>query len=58
VIEDRASSSAASGSRRTRSPSKEFDYIEAFFNRQRRHSAIRYVNPAEFERVFTEVQAA
>jgi transposase InsO family protein len=35
-----------------------FDYIEVFYNRQRRHSAIGYVSPAEFERQFTERQAA
>jgi transposase InsO family protein len=29
-----------------------------FYNRQRRHSAIGYVSPAEFERRFTERQAA
>lgn len=38
--------------------SKTFDYIEVFYNRQRRHSAIGYVSPAEFERRFTERQAA
>lgn len=27
-----------------------FDYIEVFYNRQRTHSAIGYVSPAEFER--------
>ena len=27
-----------------------FDYIEVFFNRQRRHSTLGYVSPAEFER--------
>jgi putative transposase len=37
---------------------KAFDYIEVFYNRQRRHSAITYVSPAEFERRFTERQAA
>jgi transposase InsO family protein len=37
---------------------KTFDYIEVFYNRQRRHSAIGYVSPAEFERRFTERQAA
>jgi transposase InsO family protein len=37
---------------------KTFDYIEVFYNRQRRHSAIGYASPAEFERQFTERQAA
>jgi putative transposase len=36
---------------------KTFDYIEVFYNQQRRHSAIGYVGPAEFERRFTERQA-
>lgn len=27
-----------------------FDYIEVFYNQQRRHSAIDYVSPAEYER--------
>jgi transposase InsO family protein len=27
-----------------------FDYIEVFYNRQRRHSALGYLGPAEFER--------
>lgn len=27
-----------------------FDYIEVFYNQQRRHSAIDYVSPAEHER--------
>lgn len=37
---------------------KTFDYIEVFYNRKRRHSAIGMVSPAEFERAFTERQAA
>jgi len=28
-----------------------FDYIERFYNPKRRHSTIRYVSPAEFERM-------
>lgn len=37
---------------RTREEAKSalFDYIEVFYNRQRRHSAIAYQSPAEFER--------
>lgn len=37
---------------RTREEAKSalFDYIEVFYNRQRRHSAIGYLSPAEFER--------
>lgn len=27
-----------------------FDYIEAFYNTTRRHSALAYLSPAEFER--------
>src|SRR5207253_6455354 len=30
---------------------KLFDYIEVFYNRQRRHSSLGYMNPAEYERV-------
>lgn len=37
---------------------KVFDYIEAFYNPQRRHSAIGYMSPAEFERAARERQAA
>jgi transposase InsO family protein len=36
---------------RTRAEAREeiFDYIEVFYNRQRLHSAIEYLSPAEFE---------
>lgn len=27
-----------------------FDYVEVFCNRQRRHSALGYVSPAEYEK--------
>ncbi|KAB2928901.1 MAG: IS3 family transposase, partial [Leptonema illini] len=27
-----------------------FDYIEVFYNRQRRHSHINYLSPEEFEK--------
>jgi transposase InsO family protein len=27
-----------------------FEYIEVWYNRQRRHSTLGYVSPAEFER--------
>lgn len=27
-----------------------FDYIEVFYNQQRRHSSLDYVSPAEYER--------
>lgn len=38
----------------TRAEAKEaiFDYIEVFYNRQRRHSTLGYLSPAEFERRF------
>jgi transposase InsO family protein len=35
-----------------------FDYIEGFYNPYRRHSAIGYLSPAEFERAAQERQAA
>jgi len=28
-----------------------FDYIEAFFNRTRRHSTLGYLSPIEYERI-------
>jgi putative transposase len=34
-----------------------FDYIEVFYNQQRRHSSIGYVAPATFERRFRDAQA-
>ncbi len=33
-----------------------FDYIEVFYNQQRRHSSIGYAAPAEFERRFYDAQ--
>jgi len=35
-----------------------FDYIEVFYNQQRRYSAIDYVSPAKFEKAARERQAA
>ena len=37
---------------RTREQARQslFEYIEVFYNRQRRHSSAAYVAPAEFER--------
>ncbi|MBL7032411.1 MAG: IS3 family transposase, partial [Nitrospira sp.] len=29
-----------------------FEYIELFYNRVRRHSAINYLSPAEYEQKF------
>ena len=37
---------------------KTFDYIEVFYNRQRRHSALGYVSPAEYERAVQAELAA
>ena len=33
-----------------------FEYIEVFYNRQRRHSTLGYVSPAEFEQTAREVR--
>ena len=27
-----------------------FEYIEAFYNRERRHSVVKYLSPAEYEK--------
>ena len=35
-----------------------FDYIEVFYNRQRRHSMLGYVSPVEFELSLSEKQTA
>jgi len=35
-----------------------FDYIEVFYNQQRRHSALAYASPAEHERTERMKQAA
>lgn len=32
--------------------SKSFEFIEVFYNRQRRHSTIGIVSPAEFQRFY------
>lgn len=35
-----------------------FDYIEVFYNQQRRHSVLGYMSPAEFERATRAEQSA
>ena len=35
-----------------------FDYIECFYNRQRRHSSLDYRSPAEYERITDQARAA
>ena len=35
-----------------------FDYIEVFYNRQRRHSSLDYVSPVEFELSMKEEKTA
>ena len=37
-------------SNREEAKTKIFEYIELFYNRQRRHSTLGYLSPAEFER--------
>ena len=34
---------------------KIFEYIEVFYNRQRRHSTLGYLTPVEFEQVNQQV---
>jgi transposase InsO family protein len=31
-----------------------FEYLEAFYNRVRRHSALGFLSPAEFERTYNQ----
>jgi putative transposase len=35
---------------RTQARTAVFDYLESFYNRRRRHSALDYLSPAEYER--------
>jgi len=35
-----------------------FDYIECFYNRQRRHSSLGYLSPAEYEKITAHARAA
>ena len=37
---------------------KLFEYIEAFYNQERRHSTLGYVSPGEFERAARMTEAA
>lgn len=43
---------------RAQARSEVFEYIERFYNRQRRHSALGYLCPAEFEQRYHEPMAA
>ena len=43
---------------RTQARTAIFDYLEGFYNTHRRHSALDYLSPAEFERRFNEEIAA
>jgi integrase-like protein len=45
----RTSSTAAHGRRRPRPRTAVFGYIEAFYNRRRRHSLLGMLSPADFE---------
>lgn len=40
-----------------KAPTALFAYIETFYNRHRRHSALGYLAPEDFERRYTERQA-
>jgi putative transposase len=44
----------------TRGEAKEqtFDFVEVFYNQQRRHSTLGYVSPAEYERTADREKAA
>lgn len=33
-----------------------FDYIEVYYNRQRRHSALGYLSPENFEQIYNQKQ--
>ena len=35
-----------------------FEYIEMFYNRQRRHSAIGYMSPYEYERQYEKLNVS
>ena len=35
-----------------------FEFIEVFYNRQRRHSSLGYLSPAEFEQAASQVPQA
>ena len=35
-----------------------FEYIEVFYNRQRRHSYLGFLSPANYERIYHSIQLA